>query len=151
MFEELQRQNFGIKYKAKARVDQIDKELLEIMVNAGVDMIHFGVESVSQKSLTNMQKRTKKEDIRRAFEVFGKVDSVSAVRDESAGESTDNALVEMPSDQEALAAISGLSDTKLKGHTIQVNEARTGPKDRRRPGRGGGRRKDDPKPGEQRR
>ena len=84
------------------------------------------------------------EDIRRAFEVFGKVDSVSIVRDESAGESTDSAFIKMPSDQEASAAISGLSGSKLKGRTIQANEARTGPTDRRRPGRGGGRRKDDP-------
>ena len=99
----------------------------------------------------NISDQVTKEDIRRAFEVFGKVDSVLVMRDESAEESTDSAVVEMPSDQEASAAISGLSGIELKGLTIQVNEARRGPIDRRRPGRGGGRRKDDPKPGEQRR
>ena len=98
--------------------------------------------------VSNISDEVTEEDIRRAFEVFGKVDSVSIVRDNSAGESTDSAFIEMPSDQEASEAISGLSETKLKGRTIQVNKARTGPKDRRRPGRGGGRRKDDPKPGE---
>ena len=100
--------------------------------------------------VSNISDQATEEDIRRAFENFGKVDSVSVVRDESTGEPTDCALIEMPSDQEASAAISSLSVAKLKGRTIQVNEARTGPKDRRKPGRGGGRRKDDPKPGEQR-
>lgn len=98
--------------------------------------------------VSNISDQVTKEDIRGAFEAFGKVDSVSVVRDELSEESTDRAFVEMPSDQEASAAISGLSNTELKGCTIQVNEARTGPIDRRRPGRGGGRRKDDPKPGE---
>ena len=101
--------------------------------------------------VSNISDEVTEEDIRRAFGVFGKVDSVSVVHDKSAGESTYCALIEMPSDQEASAAISGLSEAKLKGRTIQVNEARTGPTDRRRPGRGGGRRKDDPKPGKPRR
>lgn len=100
--------------------------------------------------VSNISDEVTEEDIRRAFEVFGKVDSVSIAHDNSAGESTDSAFIEMPSDQEASEAISGLSETNLKDRTIQVNKARTGPKDRRRPGRGGGRRKDDPKPGEPR-
>lgn len=98
----------------------------------------------------NISDEVTEDDIRSAFEAFGKVDSVSIMRDESAGESKYCAFVKMPSNQEATAAIYGLSKSKLKDRTIQVNEARTGPIDRRRPGRGGGRRKDDPKPGEQR-
>ena len=89
------------------------------------------------------------EDVRKAFEVYGKVDSVSVGFNRSTEESLGCAFVEMPSDQEALAAVSALSNSNLKGCTIQVNQARTGPADRRRPGRGGGRRKDDPTPGEQ--
>ena len=100
--------------------------------------------------ISNISSEVTEEDIRKAFEVFGKVDSVSVVRDESTGESTECAFVEMPSDREASAAISGLSESKLNRRTIQVNQARTGPIDRRRPGRGGGRRKTDPKPGERR-
>ena len=96
----------------------------------------------------NISDEVAEEDIRKAFEVFGKVDSVSLVRDEFAGDSTVWAFVEMPSDDEASAAIAGLSESELKGQTIQINRARIGPIDRRRPGRGGGRRKDDPKPGE---
>jgi cold-inducible RNA-binding protein len=96
----------------------------------------------------NISDEVTEEDVRGAFEVFGKVDSVSIVRDESVEEPNDCAFVEMPSDQEASAAISGLSESKFKDRTIQVNKARTGPPDRRRPGRGGGRRKDDPDPGE---
>jgi cold-inducible RNA-binding protein len=96
----------------------------------------------------NISDQVTEDDIREAFEAFGKVDSVLIARDESAGGSNDCAFLKMPSDQEA--AISDLSGSRLKGRTIQVNEARTGPIDRRRPGRGGGRRKDDPKPGETR-
>jgi RNA recognition motif-containing protein len=98
----------------------------------------------------NISNQVTEEDIRGAFEPFGKVDSVLIVRDKSAAGSTYCAFLKMPSDQEALAAISDLSKSRLKGRTIQVNEARTGPIDRRRPGRGGGRRKDDPKPGQAR-
>ena len=98
--------------------------------------------------VSNISDQVTDGDIRGAFEAFGKVGSVSVVRDELSEESTYSAFVEMPSDQEASAAISRLSNTELKGCTIHVNEARTGPKDRRRHGRGGGRRKDDPKPGE---
>lgn len=70
LFKELERLNLGVKYKAKARIDQIDEELVQTMVNAGLDMIHFGVESVSQKSLLKMLKGTKKEEIRRAFDIL---------------------------------------------------------------------------------
>lgn len=98
--------------------------------------------------VSNISDQVTEEDIREAFEAFGEVDSVLIARDKSAGGSTDCAFVKMPSDQEASTAISDLSGARLKGRTIQVNEARTGPIDRRRPGRGGGRRKDDPKPGE---
>lgn len=90
------------------------------------------------------------EDIRKAFEVYGKVASVSVHYHQSTGEPLGRAFVEMPSDQEALAALSALSQSSLKGRTIQVNQARTGPIDRRRPGRGGGRREDDPARGEYR-
>jgi RNA recognition motif-containing protein len=87
------------------------------------------------------------EDVRKAFEVYGEVAFVSVEHHQSTGESLGWASVEMPSDQEALAAISALSNSNLKGCAIQVNQARTGPADRRRPGRGGGRRKGDPVPG----
>ena len=96
--------------------------------------------------ISNISSEVTEEDLRRAFEFFGKVDSVSVVCDESTGKSTDCAFVEMPSDLEALAALSSLSNSELNGNRIQVNSARTGLTDRRRPGRGGGKRKNDPKP-----
>ena len=98
----------------------------------------------------NISSDVTEEDIRKAFEVYGEVASVSVDHRQSKGESLGRALVEMPSDQEALAAMSALSQSSLKGRKIKVNQARTGPIDRRRPGRGGGRRKADPKPGEYR-
>jgi RNA recognition motif-containing protein len=98
----------------------------------------------------NISSDVTEEDIRKAFEVYGKVASVSVEYHQSTGESRGRAFVEMPSDQEAVAAMSALSWSSLKGRMIQVNQARTGPIDRRRPGRGGGRRKHDPAPGEYR-
>jgi RNA recognition motif-containing protein len=95
----------------------------------------------------NISSDVTEEDVRKAFEVYGKVASVSVDYHQSTGESLGFAFVEMPSDQEALAAMSALSQSSLKGRPIQVNQARTGPIDRRRPGRGGGRREDDPEPG----
>ena len=95
----------------------------------------------------NISSDITEEDVRKAFEVYGKVASVSVDYHQSTGESLGCAFVEMPSDREALEAMSALSQSSLKGRTIQVNQARTGPIDRRRPGRGGGRRADDPERG----
>jgi RNA recognition motif-containing protein len=93
----------------------------------------------------NISSDVTEEDVRKAFEVYGKVASVSVAYRQSTGESLGCAFVEMPSDQEALAAMSALSKSSLKSRTIQVSQGRTGPADRRSPGRGGGRRKDDRK------
>ena len=70
LFKALESADFGLKYKGKSRVDQIDSEMVELMVRAGFDMVHFGVESASQKSLDSMGKGTTKEDIRNAYHVL---------------------------------------------------------------------------------
>ena len=73
------------------------------------------------------------EDLRQEFETFGQVESATVIKDKFSGESRGFGFVEMPSKEEAAAAISGLEERELKGKKINVNEARPRPA-----GRGGG-------------
>ncbi len=76
------------------------------------------------------------EDLRKAFEAFGQVVSVSVIKDKFSGESRGFGFVEMPTKTEAQSAITGLNGKELKGQTLNVNEARPRSEGRR----GGGRR-----------
>mgnify|MGYP001126564498 FL=1 len=81
------------------------------------------------------------EDLRQAFEAFGKVESVTIIKDKFSGESRGFGFVEMPAKAEAQSAITGMNGKELKGRTINVNEARPRPEGRQGGGRrGGGRR-----------
>jgi RNA recognition motif-containing protein len=77
--------------------------------------------------------RTESEDLREAFEAFGVVDSAKVIMDHETGRSKGFAFVEMPNDDEALAAIEGLNETQLDDATIVVKKAEP-----RKPGGGGG-------------
>ncbi len=85
----------------------------------------------------NLSSDVNEDDLRVAFESFGEVVSVNIVKDRVSGESRGFGFVQMPSKNEALAAISGMNDKDLKGRTVNVAEAR--PKAQSRPS-GGGRR-----------
>jgi len=86
----------------------------------------------------NMSYNVNEEDLRGAFEAFGKVDSVAIIKDKYSGESKGFGFVEMPTAAEGQAAIEGLNGKEFKGRTLTVNEAR--PKaEGARGGRGGGR------------
>jgi RNA recognition motif-containing protein len=63
-------------------------------------------------------------DIRKEFEAFGEVSSVSIIKDNYSGRSKGFAFVEMPKLQEGQAAITGLNGKKLKERSITVNGAR---------------------------
>jgi RNA recognition motif-containing protein len=76
------------------------------------------------------------EDVRGAFEAFGKVESVKIITDKYSGASRGFGFVEMPSKDEATAAIAGLNGKELKGRAMNVNEAR--PRTERPRGGGGG-------------
>ncbi len=77
------------------------------------------------------------DELRQAFEAFGKVDTATIIKDKYSGQSKGFGFVEMPSGDEARAAIEGLNGQELKGRNINVNEAR--PRADRRGGGGGGR------------
>jgi RNA recognition motif-containing protein len=91
----------------------------------------------------NLSYEVTEEDLKEAFEVFGKVDTVKVIKDNYTGRSKGFGFVEMPAKSEAESAIQGLNGKDLKGRSLNVSEARPRPQARRgaaRPGgpRGGG-------------
>jgi RNA recognition motif-containing protein len=79
------------------------------------------------------------DELKQAFQAFGSVESVNIVKDKFTGRSKGFGFVQMPSQEEAQAAIDGLNGKEFKGRTLSVNKAR--PKSEGRPdnqGRGGG-------------
>jgi cold-inducible RNA-binding protein len=85
----------------------------------------------------NLSREVTEDELRTEFEVFGKVASLTIIKDRISGESRGFGFVEMPDKVEAQAAINSLNGKEMKGRTLTVNEGR--PKtDDRRGGRGGG-------------
>lgn len=83
---------------------------------------------------------TQEYELREAFEEFGTVDSAKIIMDRDTGRSKGFGFVEMPDDDEALAAIQDLNGSDFDGRTIVVKKAE--PRENRgggRGGRGGGR------------
>lgn len=81
----------------------------------------------------SLSRDVSEDDLRQAFEAFGEITSVNIIKDKFSGESRGFGFVEMPSKDEAQAAIDGLNGKDLKGQSLNVNEARP-----RSEGRGGG-------------
>ncbi len=89
----------------------------------------------------NLSREVTEDDLKKAFEAFGQVSSVTIIKDKFSGESRGFGFVEMPAKAEAQSAMNDLNGKELKGRTINVNEAR--PRSEGRRGgerRGGGRR-----------
>jgi RNA recognition motif-containing protein len=86
----------------------------------------------------NLLREATEDDLRQAFEEFGQVTSAKIIKDKYTDDSRGFGFVEMPDQQEAKSAISGLDGKDLKGRTLKVNEAR--PREDRRGGFGGDRR-----------
>ena len=79
------------------------------------------------------------DDLRQAFEAFGQVESANVIMDKFSGESRGFGFVEMPSKDEATAAIAGVNGKDIKGRAVNVNEARPRVDRPRGGGFGGGR------------
>jgi len=86
----------------------------------------------------NLSNDATEADLRQAFEAFGQVSSATVIKDRFSGESRGFGFVEMPSKDEAQAALSGLNGQDLKGRSLKISEAR--PKQDRGDRDGGGRR-----------
>ncbi len=69
------------------------------------------------------------------FTEYGTVQLAQVIMDRDAGRSRGFGFVEMGSDQEAQAAIAGLSGKQVGGRSLTVNEAK--PREDRGDGRGG--------------
>jgi len=86
----------------------------------------------------NMSYEVNEEDLRQAFGRFGQVTSVNIITDRYNGMSKGFGFVEMPSQEEAQAAIEGMNGKALKGRELSVNEARPRPENRKKRQDGGG-------------
>lgn len=72
----------------------------------------------------NLSYAITEDDLRQAFEAYGQVTSASIIKDKFSGQSKGFGFVEMPSQDEAKAAIAGLNGKDMKGRSLSVNEAR---------------------------
>jgi cold-inducible RNA-binding protein len=72
----------------------------------------------------NLPYNTSEEDLRNLFAQYGNVDSVAIITDRDTGRSKGFGFVEFGNDNEAKAAISGLSGQEYGGRALTVNEAR---------------------------
>jgi RNA recognition motif-containing protein len=85
----------------------------------------------------NLSYNVSNSDLDQIFGEFGTVQSAEVIMDRDTGRSKGFGFVEMGSDEEAQAAISGVNGTEHDGRTLTVNEAR--PREPRGGGGGGGR------------
>jgi RNA recognition motif-containing protein len=85
----------------------------------------------------NLSSTVTEEDLRKEFEAFGQVTSVSIVKDRRSGQSRGFAFIEMPSKTEGDAAITGLQGKTLANRTLDVSESRPRPSNRGGGGFGG--------------
>jgi cold-inducible RNA-binding protein len=72
----------------------------------------------------NVSFNTTEDQLRQAFEGFGKVSTVNIITDKTSGDPRGFAFVEMSEKNEAVAAISGLNGQELNGRALNVNEAK---------------------------
>lgn len=82
----------------------------------------------------NLSRNVTEDDLKTAFETYGKVETVKVIKDNYTGTSKGFGFVEMPDNSEAQAAINGLNNKEFKGTTLKVNTARP----RTEKGRSGG-------------
>jgi RNA recognition motif-containing protein len=78
----------------------------------------------------NLSYEVTEEDLRKEFEAFGKVESVSIITDKYSGRPKGFGFVEMASVSEGQAAIAGLNGKMMRERTLTVNAARPRSDDR---------------------
>jgi RNA recognition motif-containing protein len=64
------------------------------------------------------------DDVRGLFAAFGEVATVNLISDRDSGRPKGFGFVEMPQQEQAQAAITGLNGKEFKGRALNVNEAR---------------------------
>lgn len=86
----------------------------------------------------NLPREATEDDLRQAFEAFGKLMAVNIIKDKFSGESKGFGFVEMQKRSEAEAAITAMNGKELMGRALIVNEARPKSEGGRRGGGYGG-------------
>ncbi|MBM4391886.1 MAG: radical SAM protein [Deltaproteobacteria bacterium] len=71
--EEILRRNVNVKFNIRARVDTVDREVLELLKRAGLRSIHMGVEAGTDRVLKIMNKQITREQTERAFRIAREV------------------------------------------------------------------------------
>lgn len=72
----------------------------------------------------NLPYRMTDDQLRQEFEQYGQVASCTIIMDKATGQSKGFGFLEMPSREEAEAAITGLNGREIQGRRLNVNEAR---------------------------
>ena len=72
----------------------------------------------------NLPYRMTDDQLRQEFEQYGEVASCTIIMDKATGQSKGFGFLEMPSREEAEAAITGLNGREIQGRRLNVNEAR---------------------------
>ncbi|MFH0844596.1 MAG: RNA-binding protein [Pseudomonadota bacterium] len=83
----------------------------------------------------NLSYEVTEEELQKAFEEFGQVESSKIIKDAYTGKSKGFGFVEMPEEPEALTAIENLDGKELKGRNLKISKAR--PRTQEHRGRGG--------------
>ena len=72
----------------------------------------------------NLLRNLSEDELRQVFETYGTVQTAAIIKDKISGESRGFGFVEMPNQDEAQKAISGLNGRDFKGRAMTVNEAK---------------------------
>lgn len=72
----------------------------------------------------NLPYRMTEDALRQEFEQYGQVSSCTIITDKATGQSKGFGFLEMPTAEEAQAAITGLNGREVQGRRLNVNEAR---------------------------
>ena len=86
----------------------------------------------------NLPRNITEEDLQEAFGAYGKITTVSVIKDKFTGEPRGFGFVEMPNANEGKAAIAGVNGKLIKGQSLNVSEARPKTEGARGAGTGGG-------------
>ncbi len=73
----------------------------------------------------NINYSLSEEDVKRIFEVLGKVDAIKIIRDKKTGKSKGFGFLDMPGKKEALEAIKTLDGKTVAGRNLRVLRAHT--------------------------
>lgn len=92
--------------------------------NTGYDVIP-SESNMQNIFIGNLSSDTSEQALRTLFEAFGRVLSVSIVKDRDTAAPRGFAFIEMASDSEAQAAITGLNGTTIDQRKVNVNAARS--------------------------